>query len=308
MASLSGEEENYIRMSLLVTGISPRAARTFFDSQFPPACLDATMRKEYSILLDLKKKHRINELQWKNLFPRFPATDMYIKRNAVIRLEMCGQFFNYVSNRRKSSSQYGLLWSISQTHYQVLGVRQTATDEEIKSAYKQLCKKLHPDVNKNDPKAHDKFTEVQNAYSTLSGKRTRYEYDQELRYGQTFGPAESDEDLLRRYRSTKHADDSYYGNRSYGNSYYGNTSKGKNFNNDPVMRALRYISRNFVKIVAFGIMINCSFILLSQRYVKNQLDEKDKRLHAEMQYLNQHFHNHGFQKAPKMQVFMFNSP
>lgn len=72
MASLSGEEENYIRMSLLVTGISPRAARTFFDSQFPPACLDATMRKEYSILLDLKKKHRINELQWKNLFPRFP--------------------------------------------------------------------------------------------------------------------------------------------------------------------------------------------------------------------------------------------
>ncbi|VDI23625.1 DnaJ homolog subfamily C member 4 [Mytilus galloprovincialis] len=210
--------------------------------------------------------------------------------------------FQFLSLSCRNSKLFSLhpVRSISQTHYQVLGVKQTATDGEIKSAYKQLCKKLHPDVNKNDPKAHDKFTEVQNAYSTLSGKGTRYEYDQELRYGQTFGHAETDEDLLRRYRSTKHADDSYYGNRSYGNSFYGNTPKGQTMSNDPVMRALRYISKNFLKIVAFGIMMNCSVILLSQRYVKNQLDEKDKRLHAEMQYLNQHFHNHGFQKAPKI--------
>ncbi|CAG2230927.1 dnaJ [Mytilus edulis] len=170
--------------------------------------------------------------------------------------------FQFLSLSCKNSKLFLLhpVRSISQTHYQVLGVKQTATDGEIKSAYKQLCKKLHPDVNKTDPKAHDKFTEVQNAYSTLSGKGTRYEYDQELRYGQTFGHGETDEDLLRRYRSTKHADDSYYGNRSYGNSFYGNTPKGQTMSNDPVMRALRYISKNFLKIVAFGIMMNCSII------------------------------------------------
>ncbi|XP_052106905.1 uncharacterized protein LOC127739284 isoform X2 [Mytilus californianus] len=73
MGSLSVEEENYVRMSLLLTGISPRAARTFFDSEFAPACLDATIKKEYNKLLDLKKKHRINQSQWNHLFPRFPG-------------------------------------------------------------------------------------------------------------------------------------------------------------------------------------------------------------------------------------------
>ncbi|XP_063426829.1 uncharacterized protein LOC134710404 [Mytilus trossulus] len=72
MASLSIEEENYVRMSLLLTGISPRAARNFFDREFAPTCLDASLKKEYSKLLDLKKEHRINQLQWNLMFPRFP--------------------------------------------------------------------------------------------------------------------------------------------------------------------------------------------------------------------------------------------
>ncbi|CAC5412652.1 unnamed protein product [Mytilus coruscus] len=72
MAYLSVEEENYVRMSLLLTGISPRAARIFFDGEFAPACLDASIKKEYNKLLDLKKKHRINQSQWNLLFPRFP--------------------------------------------------------------------------------------------------------------------------------------------------------------------------------------------------------------------------------------------
>ncbi|CAC5381410.1 unnamed protein product [Mytilus coruscus] len=79
MASLSVEEENYVRMSLLLTGISPRAARTFFDSEFAPACLDATIKKEYNKLLDLKKKHRINQSQWNLLCPRFPEYNIMIQ-------------------------------------------------------------------------------------------------------------------------------------------------------------------------------------------------------------------------------------
>ncbi|VDI57185.1 Hypothetical predicted protein [Mytilus galloprovincialis] len=73
MASLSVEEENYVRMSLLLTGISPRAVRTCFDYEFAPVCLGASLKKEYNKLLDLKKNHKINQSQWNLLFPRFPG-------------------------------------------------------------------------------------------------------------------------------------------------------------------------------------------------------------------------------------------
>lgn len=72
-ASLSIEEENYVRMSLLLTGVSPRGVRTLFDSEFAPNCLDASIKKEYNKLKDLQLKHRINQSQWNLLFPRFPG-------------------------------------------------------------------------------------------------------------------------------------------------------------------------------------------------------------------------------------------
>lgn len=61
-------------------------------------------------------------------------------------------------------------------YYQVLGISKTATLEEIKRAYKTLARKYHPDVNK-DPKAHDKFTEVSEAYAVLSDSKKRAAYD-----------------------------------------------------------------------------------------------------------------------------------
>ncbi|CAC5362213.1 unnamed protein product [Mytilus coruscus] len=72
MASLSQVEENYVRMSLLLTGISPRAARVLFDHEFHPSRLYSSLKKAYNKLMDLKKKHVINELQWNLLFTRFP--------------------------------------------------------------------------------------------------------------------------------------------------------------------------------------------------------------------------------------------
>ncbi|XP_076095628.1 E3 ubiquitin-protein ligase DZIP3-like [Mytilus galloprovincialis] len=72
MAPLSAEEENYVRMSLLLTGISPRAVRVLFNSEFHPSCLDSTLKKAYTKLLDLKRKNVINEAQWNLLFTRFP--------------------------------------------------------------------------------------------------------------------------------------------------------------------------------------------------------------------------------------------
>ncbi|VDI57635.1 Hypothetical predicted protein [Mytilus galloprovincialis] len=73
MASgLTPEEENYVRMSLLLTGICPRAARALFNSEFAPACLDSSLKREYNTLRDLQKRRIINQQQWNLLFPRFP--------------------------------------------------------------------------------------------------------------------------------------------------------------------------------------------------------------------------------------------
>ena len=63
-------------------------------------------------------------------------------------------------------------------YYDVLGVSKGATEAEIKSAYRKKAKSLHPDLNKDDTHAEDKFKEVQEAYSVLSDDNKRKMYDQ----------------------------------------------------------------------------------------------------------------------------------
>lgn len=62
-------------------------------------------------------------------------------------------------------------------YYEVLGVSKTATDSEIKSAFRKLAKKYHPDVSK-EPDAAEKFKECQEAYAVLSDPGKRKQYDQ----------------------------------------------------------------------------------------------------------------------------------
>ncbi len=61
--------------------------------------------------------------------------------------------------------------------YQILGVSKTASDKEIKTAYRRLAKKYHPDVNQNDPKIAAKFQEITAAYDLLSDKEKRQQFD-----------------------------------------------------------------------------------------------------------------------------------
>ena len=63
-------------------------------------------------------------------------------------------------------------------YYEVLGVSKTASDSELKSAYRKLAKKYHPDVNPGDKEAESKFKEATEAYSVLSDAEKRRQYDQ----------------------------------------------------------------------------------------------------------------------------------
>ena len=63
-------------------------------------------------------------------------------------------------------------------YYEVLGVSKTASDDEIKKAYRSLAKKYHPDANPGDKDAEAKFKEINEAYSVLSNADERRKYDQ----------------------------------------------------------------------------------------------------------------------------------
>lgn len=62
-------------------------------------------------------------------------------------------------------------------YYDVLGVSKTASQDEIKKAYRKMSKKYHPDIN-HEPSAEEKYKQVQEAYDTLSDEKKRAMYDQ----------------------------------------------------------------------------------------------------------------------------------
>src|SRR4029453_12846138 len=72
--------------------------------------------------------------------------------------------------------------SAKRDYYEVLAVGRSATDQEIKSAYRRLAVKYHPDKNPNDASAEEKFKEAAEAYSVLSDADQRRKYNR-------FGPA-----------------------------------------------------------------------------------------------------------------------
>jgi curved DNA-binding protein len=92
-------------------------------------------------------------------------------------------------------------------YYKILGVDKTASDDDIKKAYRKLARKLHPDLNPNDKDAKQKFQQINEANEVLSDPEKRKKYD---KYGSDWRNAEQFEQQRQSRQQSQYADDGDY--------------------------------------------------------------------------------------------------
>ncbi|VEL30553.1 unnamed protein product, partial [Protopolystoma xenopodis] len=78
---------------------------------------------------------------------------------------------------------FDLVEGSKESFYELLGVSESATNVEIKKAYRKLSLSMHPDKNSEDPDAHDKFRQLVSIYEILKDEELRQKYDEVLEYG-----------------------------------------------------------------------------------------------------------------------------
>jgi curved DNA-binding protein len=92
-------------------------------------------------------------------------------------------------------------------YYKILGVDKTASDDDIKKAYRKLARKLHPDLSPNDKDAKQKFQQINEANEVLSDPEKRKKYD---KYGSDWRNAEQFEQQRQSRQQSQYADDGDY--------------------------------------------------------------------------------------------------
>lgn len=120
-------------------------------------------------------------------------------------------------------------------YYKILGLPKTATEKEIKNAYRKLARKYHPDLNPNSKEAERKFKEVNEANEVLSNAENRKKYD---KYGKDWKHGEEQEEAQRqynkRYQGQSRAQD--FSNKDYSDffeSMFGGGSSFSGFGRTP---------------------------------------------------------------------------
>lgn len=103
-------------------------------------------------------------------------------------------------------------------YYNILGVKKNASQDDIKKAYKKLARKYHPDLNPNNPDAHHKFQEINEANEVLSDAGKRKKYDQ---YGENWKHADQFEAQQQQY--------SQQGSNNGGNTFWSSSGNDGEF-------------------------------------------------------------------------------
>ena len=113
-------------------------------------------------------------------------------------------------------------------YYKVLGVEKSATQEEIRKAYRKQAKKYHPDINKDDPQAKERFQEINEANEVLGDPEKRKKYDE---YGENWRHADEFEAQRRQYRNNSNGNFDFGGFGGFGDfsGNEGNTSGFSDF-------------------------------------------------------------------------------
>ena len=106
-------------------------------------------------------------------------------------------------------------------YYGVLGVSKTASQDEIKKAFKKLARKYHPDLNPNDPTAKQKFQEINEANEVLSDPEKRKKYDA---YGENWKHADEFEAQKQRYQQQSRSGGGGFG--GMGGGYWSSAEGG----------------------------------------------------------------------------------
>lgn len=121
-------------------------------------------------------------------------------------------------------------------YYKILGVNRKATKDEIKKAYRKLALKYHPDKNRDNKEAEEKFKEISEAYAVLSNDAKRKQYDQIGAEG--FSRRYSQEDIFRGFDIGTIFQEFGLGDRFFGNDLFSNLfggrdqARGRNFRSE----------------------------------------------------------------------------
>lgn len=112
-------------------------------------------------------------------------------------------------------------------YYKVLGVAPDATQADIRKAYRRLAKKYHPDINKEDPQAQERFQAINEANEVLGNPDKRKKYDE---YGEHWKHADEYEAQRREYEARNNSFGGFnYGNYSSWGDFSGSTSNAGGF-------------------------------------------------------------------------------